>query len=243
MTPLLEVRNVTKSYGGVRALHGVSLSLAAGSILGLMGANGAGKTTLFGLIAGHLAPTEGEIVYDGRSIVGLRPDQICHRGIARTFQIVRPFAGLTVRQNVATAALFGSKPASSAAEAAARADAILAMLGLGHRAESLAAELTLSGQKKLEIARALATGCRLLLLDEVLAGCTPAEVMDMIEVIRRIHREHALTIVIIEHVMRALMRLAERIIVLHHGERIAEGAPAQIAADPRVLEAYLGHGQ
>jgi branched-chain amino acid transport system ATP-binding protein len=243
MTPLLEVRNVTKSYGGVRALHGVSLSLAAGSILGLMGANGAGKTTLFGLIAGHLAPTEGEIVYDGRSIVGLRPDQICHRGIARTFQIVRPFAGLTVRQNVATAALFGSKPASSAAEAAARADAILAMLGLGHRAESLAAELTLSGQKKLEIARALATGCRLLLLDEVLAGCTPAEVMDMIEVIRRIHREHALTIVIIEHVMRALMRLAERIIVLHHGERIAEGAPAQIAADPRVLEAYLGHCQ
>jgi branched-chain amino acid transport system ATP-binding protein len=240
MTPLLEVRNVTKSYGGVRALHGVSLSLAAGSILGLMGANGAGKTTLFGLIAGHLAPTEGEIVYDGRSIVGLRPDQICHRGIARTFQIVRPFAGLTVRQNVATAALFGSKPVSGAAEAAARADAILVMLGLGHRAESLAAELTLSGQKKLEIARALATGCGLLLLDEVLAGCTPAEVMDMIEVIRRIHREHALTIVIIEHVMRALMRLAERIIVLHHGERIAEGAPAQIAADPRVLEAYLG---
>jgi branched-chain amino acid transport system ATP-binding protein len=243
MMALLEVRNVTKSYGGVRALHGVSLSLEAGGILGLMGANGAGKTTLFGLIAGHLAPTEGEILFDGRSLVGLRPDQICQRGIARTFQIVRPFAGLSVRQNVATAALFGSKPASTPAEAAARADAILAALGLGARAESLAGELTLSGQKKLEIARALASGCRLLLLDEVLAGCTPAEVAEMIEVIQRIHREHALTIVIIEHVMRALMRLADRIVVLHHGELIAEGAPAAIAVDPRVLQAYLGHRQ
>jgi branched-chain amino acid transport system ATP-binding protein len=242
MTALLEVRGVTKSYGGVRALHDVSLAIEPGTIVGLMGANGAGKTTLFGLIAGHIAPTAGEILYDGRSIVGLRPDQICRRGISRTFQIVRPFAGLTVRQNVATAALFGSKPTGSARAADARADEILRIIGLDRSADATAEALTLSAQKKLEIARALATGCRLLLLDEVLAGCTPAEVAEMVEVIRRIHRDLALTILIIEHVMRALMRLADRIVVLHHGERIAEGAPAAIAADARVLQAYLGTG-
>ncbi|HEX2115622.1 MAG TPA: ABC transporter ATP-binding protein [Alphaproteobacteria bacterium] len=240
MTTLLEIRHLTKSFGGVHALDNVSLSLAEGMIMGLMGANGAGKTTLFGIVAGHLRPTSGDVRYRGTSIVALRPDQICRRGICRTFQIVRPFSGLSVRQSVATAALFGAEPAATMRAASERAEQILDLIGLGDRADTPAEELTLSAQKKLEVARALATGCRLLLLDEVLAGCTAAEVTEMLDVLRRIHRERSLTILIIEHVMRALMRFADRIAVLHHGELIAEGTPAQIAEDPRVHDAYLG---
>lgn len=240
MTALLEITHLTKTFGGIRALNDVSLSLAKGSITGLMGANGAGKTTLFGVIAGHLRPTNGAILYAGSSIVGLRPDQICRRGICRTFQIVRPFSGLSVRENVATAALFGADPAGSTREADVRAEQILDLLGLDDRASVLAEELTLSGQKRLEMARAIATGCRLLLLDEILAGCTPTEVAEMIEVIRRVRLERGLTILIIEHVMRALMRLSDHIAVLHHGELIAQGTPSDIAADVHVHKAYLG---
>jgi branched-chain amino acid transport system ATP-binding protein len=240
MTALLELKHLTKSFGGVHALDDVSLSLREGMVMGLMGANGAGKTTLFGIVAGHLRPTSGDVRYRGASIVALRPDQICRRGICRTFQIVRPFSGLSVRQSVATAALFGAEPAASMRAANDRAEQILELIGLADRAETPAEELTLSAQKKLEVARALATGCRLLLLDEVLAGCTATEVAEMLDVLRRIHRERNLTILIIEHVMRALMRFADRIAVLHHGELIAEGTPAEIAADSRVHDAYLG---
>ncbi len=240
MTALIEVRHLSKSFGGVHALEDVSLSIEEGAIMGLMGANGAGKTTLFGVIAGHLRPTAGDVRYRGKSIVALRPDQICRRGICRTFQIVRPFSGLGARESVATAALFGADPAANMRAANDRAEQILDLIGLSAHAETLAEELTLSAQKKLEVARALATGCRLLLLDEVLAGCTGAEVAEMLDVLQRIHRERALTILIIEHVMRALMRFADRIAVLHHGELIAEGTPAEIAADRRVVEAYIG---
>jgi branched-chain amino acid transport system ATP-binding protein len=240
MTALLEVRNLTKSFGGVHALEDVSLSIEEGTIMGLMGANGAGKTTLFGIVAGHLRPTAGDVRYRGASIVALRPDQICRRGICRTFQIVRPFSGLSARDSVATAALFGADPAANRRAANERAEQILDLIGLSAHAETPAEELTLSAQKKLEVARALATGCRLLLLDEVLAGCTGAEVAEMLAVLQRIHRERALTILIIEHVMRALMRFADRIAVLHHGELIAEGTPAEIAADRRVADAYIG---
>jgi len=243
MTALLEIRTLTKSFGGVHALDNVSLSLAEGMVMGLMGANGAGKTTLFGIVAGHLRPSAGDVRYRGASIVALRPDQICRRGICRTFQIVRPFSGLSVRQSVATAALFGAEPAGSIRAANDRAEQILDLIGLGNRADAAAEELTLSAQKKLEVARALATGCRLLLLDEVLAGCTATEVTEMLDVLRRIHRERSLTILIIEHVMRALMRFADRIAVLHHGELIAEGTPAEIASDRRVHDAYLGASQ
>ena len=243
MTALLRVSNLTKSFGGVHALQNVSLSIDEGAIVGLMGANGAGKTTLFGLIAGHIRPSAGDIRYRGESIATLRPDQICRRGISRTFQIVRPFSGMTARDSVAIAALFGADPAPDRRAANERAERILDLIGLSAQADTLAEELTLSGQKKLEVARALATGCKLLLLDEVLAGCTGAEVAEMLDVLQRVHRERGLTILIIEHVMRALMRFADRIVVLHHGELIAEGSPAEIAADPRVHDAYLGATQ
>ena len=243
MTALLRVSNLTKSFGGVHALQNVSLSIDEGAIVGLMGANGAGKTTLFGLIAGHIRPSAGDIRYRGESIATLRPDQICRRGISRTFQIVRPFSGMTARDSVAIAALFGADPAPTRQAANERAERILDLIGLSAQTDTLAEELTLSGQKKLEVARALATGCKLLLLDEVLAGCTGAEVAEMLDVLQRVHRERGLTILIIEHVMRALMRFADRIVVLHHGELIAEGSPAEIAADPRVHDAYLGATQ
>jgi branched-chain amino acid transport system ATP-binding protein len=237
---LLALRNVSKFFGGLRAVGDVSFTVDAGEIVGIMGANGAGKTTLFSLIAGNERPSGGEILLDGRPLAGLPPHRICRLGVARTFQIVRPFGGLTVEENVATAAMFGAARAASSAAAAQRARDVLALVGLADRAGDLAETLTLSGQKRLELARAVATGGRLLMLDEVMAGLTPAEVAAMLETIRRLHREYGLTILVIEHVMRALMQLAERIVVLHHGEKIAEGTPAAIGADPRVHECYFG---
>jgi len=237
---LLVIRNVSKFFGGLRAVGDVSFTVAAGEIVGIMGANGAGKTTLFSLIAGHERPSGGAIEFDGRALAGLPPHKICRLGVARTFQIVRPFGGLTVEENVATAAMFGAARAASPAAAATRARDVLTLVGLGDRAGDLAETLTLSGQKRLELARAVATGGRLLMLDEVMAGLTPSEVAAMLDIVRRLHREYGLTILVIEHVMRALMQLAERIIVLHHGEKIAEGTPAAIGADPRVHECYFG---
>jgi branched-chain amino acid transport system ATP-binding protein len=237
---LLAVERVGKSFGGLRALSDVSFTVEAGAIVGIMGANGAGKTTLFSLVAGHERPSAGDIVFAGRRLRGLRPHEICRMGVARTFQIVRPFGGLTVEDNVATAALFGADPAPSRAAAARRAGETLELVGLGERAHALAETLTLSGQKRLELARAVATGGRLLLLDEIMAGLTPTEVGAMLEILRRLHAERRLTILVIEHVMKALMQLAERILVLHHGELIASGTPAEIAADPRVHECYFG---
>jgi branched-chain amino acid transport system ATP-binding protein len=235
----LAVRRVGKTYGGLRALGDVSFAVERGEIVGIMGANGAGKTTLFSLIAGHERPSEGDIRLEGRSLVGLGPHVICRRGIARTFQIVRPFGGLSVLENAAVAALFGAMPAEPAL-AERRAREALALVGLAERARERADALTLSGQKRLELARAVATGGRVLLLDEVMAGLTPTEVAAMLEVVRRLHREHGLTLLVIEHVMRALMQLAGRILVLHHGELIADGPPAAIRGDARVAACYFG---
>ena len=237
---LLVLRDVSKFFGGLRALSAISFEVAAGEIVGIIGANGAGKTTLFSLIAGHERPSGGEIRFEGRNLAGMRPYQICRLGVARTFQIVRPFGGLTVEENVATAAMFGAARAASPAAVATRVRDVLDLVGLRERGTDLAETLTLSGQKRLELARAVATGGRLLLLDEVMAGLTPTEVVAMLDVVRRLHREYRLTILIIEHVMRALMQLAERIIVLHHGEQIAEGTPAAINANPRVHACYFG---
>ena len=214
---LLRLQGVSRHYGGVVAVDDVDITIGRGEIVGLMGANGAGKTTLFNLIAGNVRPSKGEIVFDDQRIDRLRPDQVSRLGIARAFQIVRPFAGMTVLENVAIGGLFGSgrERAISSAEDAARE--VLDEVGLADRANDPAGTLTLAGHKRLEIARALATRPRLLLLDEVMAGLTPVEGADALEIIRRLHQQRNLTIIVIEHVMRALMRLCERLVVLHHG--------------------------
>jgi branched-chain amino acid transport system ATP-binding protein len=237
---LLAVEGLTKTFGGLRALDGVSLSVAEGTIHGLMGANGAGKTTLFSIVAGNQRATSGRITFAGRRIDGLRPDQIARAGIARTFQIVRPFPHLTVRENVETGVLFGRDPVPDRRETARIADSILADCGLGDLADRTAATLTLSARKRLEVARALGTGPRLIMLDEVMAGLTPTEAVEMIATLRRLHAAHGLTILIIEHVMSALNQLSDRITVLHHGKLIAEGTPDEIAADAQVTDAYFG---
>ena len=237
---LLELARVLKRFGCVLAVREVSLSVEAGEICGLMGANGAGKTTLFSLIAGHSKPDRGDIRFDGKSLTRLRPDQICRLGIGRTFQIVKPFAGLSVEDNLVTAASFGTARFKRRADAVAFSRGILEDFGLTSVAGQPAGTLTLSGQKRLELARAIATGARLVLIDEAMAGLTPTEVAAMLETIRNVHRSRDLTLIVIEHVMRAVMQLAQRIIVLHHGELIAQGAPEAIANDPQVLRVYLG---
>jgi branched-chain amino acid transport system ATP-binding protein len=236
---LLELKGIGKRFGGLRALDDVSFAIEAGEMVGLMGANGAGKTTLFSLIAGNERASAGEIRFDGQALAGLRPDQVAGRGIARTFQIVRPFRGLTVRENARIGALFGSS-ADRPDEPEDFAQSTLADVGLADRADAMAGGLTLAGQKRLEIARALAQRPRLLLLDEVMAGLTPPEIADAMAMIRRIKEKYGLTVLVIEHVMSALMELCQRIVVLHHGAKIAEGVPDAIARDPRVLDAYLG---
>jgi branched-chain amino acid transport system ATP-binding protein len=235
---LLEVREVTKRFGGLVATDGVSFSLAAGEILGLIGPNGAGKTTLFNCVAGYFAPTSGEIRLDGAPIGGLPPERVAALGVARTFQIVRIFRSLTVVENVMVGAMLREK-AVGAAEAIAVET--LAFTGLERRARDPASLLTVAEQKRLEMARALATRPRLLLLDEVMAGLTPSEVQEAVDLVRRI-RARGIACIIVEHVMEGIMPLADRILVLDRGRKIAEGPPAAVAADPAVIEAYLGDG-
>lgn len=239
---LLELCNVAKTYDGVAALRGVSFAVPHGQIAGLMGANGAGKTTAFSLIAGTQRPSSGQIWFEGLRIDGERAFAVNRLGIARTFQIVRPFGGLTVLENLIAAALHGHAPERTRAAAQAKAQAILTDVGLAAEAAKPAAALTLAGRKRLEIARALATAPRLLLLDEVLAGLTATEVAEALGMVRKLHQRYQLTLIVIEHVVMALMRLCERIIVLHHGEKIADGRPEEIAQDRRVTDAYFGSG-
>ena len=237
---ILDVKNVSKQFGGLKALQDVSFSVDEGTIFGLMGANGAGKTTLFGVIAGQLRPNGGSISFAGKPLAGQRPDQICRLGLGRTFQIVRPFGNLTVLDNVIVSAMYGSARAHRLADATLAGRQALEDVGLALLADQLAASLTLSNQKRLEIARALATGARLVLLDEVMAGLTATEVAEMTETLFRLRQERGLTILIIEHVMGALMNLSDRILVLDHGVPIAMGPPEQVVADENVLKVYFG---
>jgi branched-chain amino acid transport system ATP-binding protein len=236
---LLEVSGVSKSFRGLRAVQGVSFVVPEHSIFAMIGPNGAGKTTCFNVIAGVFPPDEGRVTLGGRVITGLRPDQICQAGIGRTFQVVKPFPQMTVLDNVIVGALNAHRDVR-AAEREARE--VLARLHLDGKAGHLAASLTLPERKRLEVARAMATRPRLLLLDEVMAGLRPTEVDEMVAVFRRINAESGLTILLIEHVMRAVMALAQHIVVLHHGEKICEGAPETVVRDPAVLECYLGEG-
>ena len=235
--PLLDVAGVSKHFRGLKAVSRASLAVAPGEIVALIGPNGAGKTTLFNLVAGALAPDEGRIRFLGSSTAGRRPDQICAAGIARTFQIVKPFADMSVIENAMVGGFQGS---ADRRLARARAEEALHALDMWDQRARLASSLTLPDRKRLEVARALATQPKLLLLDEVMAGLRPTETDLMVAVFRRLNADRQVTILLIEHVMRAVMALAQRVYVLHHGEIIACGTPREVTTDPKVLQSYLG---
>jgi branched-chain amino acid transport system ATP-binding protein len=237
MSALLETRGVSKRFGGLHAVSDVSFTIREGEILGLIGPNGAGKTTLFNIVNGVYKPDKGTITFAGKDITGLSPDKVVKRGLARTHQIVKPLNGMSVLDNVTVGACFGRESLGLKAARAAALE-VLKQVGLAERAASPARSLTLAAKKRLEVARALAAKPRLLLLDEVLAGLNPTEVAQMIDLIRKI-RDHGVGVFMIEHVMQAIMKLSDRIVVLNFGQKLAEGSPIEVAGDPQVIEAYL----
>jgi len=236
---MLEGKGVTKHFGGLAAVSGVDFCVNQGEVVGLIGPNGAGKTTLFNLVSGALSPRAGEIRFDGRDITGLKPYRICRLGLARTFQSVKVFDSVPAIGNVLLGSLFGAATGVPSEDAARQAAELLEFVGLSAASAVPAKDLTLADQKRLEVARALATKPRVLLLDELMAGSNPTEVDQAMELVTRI-RDRGIAIFMIEHVMKAIMRVCDRIMVLHHGEKIAEGTPQEIAASETVIEVYLG---
>ena len=239
MTPILELRGVWRSFGGLTAVKNVDFTVPPGEIVGLIGPNGAGKTTLFNLITGTYLPNRGSVWFDGQEVTRLPPDARCRRGIARTFQIVRPFPNLTVLQNVAVGSSYGHVRAPSRLAAERQALEVLETLQLADRQHVLARHLTLVDRKRLELARALAGQPKLLLLDEWLAGLNPSEVVSALDLVRRI-RASGVTVVMVEHLVKAVLGVSDRVVVLSAGEKISEGTSEQVAHDPRVVDAYLG---
>jgi branched-chain amino acid transport system ATP-binding protein len=233
---ILQADNLTKTFGGLAALKGVSFGIEEGEILGLIGPNGAGKTTLFNVISGFFRPDEGRVVFAGETVSHLKAHNLCLSGLVRTFQVVKPFGNLTALQNVMVGSFLRTADPDLARE---RALEVMDLVGLLECQDKAAKNLTTSDRKRLEVARALATRPRLLLLDEVMAGLNPTELVQMLEILKRI-RDQGVTLLVIEHIMAVIMNISERILVLHHGEKIAEGAPKEVAGDKRVIDAYLG---
>jgi branched-chain amino acid transport system ATP-binding protein len=237
--PILEGKGVTKYFGGLAAVLNLDFTVEQGEVLGLIGPNGAGKTTLFNLISAALVPKSGTIKFKGKNITGLKPYKICRMGVARTFQSVKIFANMPVLDNVVLGSFFGVSAGNSSADAVREATELLEFVGLSQLKATPAKDLTLANQKRLEIAGALATKPELLLLDEIMAGLNPTEVAQAMELVSRI-RDKKITVIMIEHVMKAIMNMCERIMVLHHGEKIAEGTPKEVATSKKVVEVYLG---